>query len=330
MTWHELRQGTIGSSEMSAILGWKDAKQSPPMIHQWLHTLPPLPIPSEHDYQYTRVIMPRNICRRCGIGIGIGISGEQCGKCREAIYCSKQCQVQDWKWKHEHYCMPKNLHHLGRVLTDAGFIARQLSLGMNTSDCGNISRWLWELEPGGINYDVVVTSLMTVLVLQRGFGISACVMSHLSLHNNWEILAWLLNAGFDPNELQSTTTWWAGHYDSFPFSPHVMMQALALPLGHIAEFTNGFARAMAQMLLFGFKPELPRDIMDDELDISQTNADAIAFLVQLAQTARVNRCATMSESLMTMLGILDLVDICLRYLGNEIELPKRIQVLDPN
>jgi hypothetical protein len=37
----------------------------------------------------------------------IEIASSSCGKCKTARYCSKQCQVLDWRMSHKHSCVPR-------------------------------------------------------------------------------------------------------------------------------------------------------------------------------------------------------------------------------
>lgn len=56
----------------------------------------------------------RNTCGRCGAGLAapgavVGVGAAKplgCSKCKQLRYCSKECQIQDWKARHKAGCLP--------------------------------------------------------------------------------------------------------------------------------------------------------------------------------------------------------------------------------
>jgi len=285
-------------------------------VSDWLHAPPASPpIPSEHDYQYTRVIMPRKICRHCGLSRRQGM--KRCKNCMEAIYCSKKCQIADWRSGHKGFC--GYFPFFPRLTYDQD-VAVGMSLGMNISAFAKTLSVLWAYV-GVLEGTGVVTDMMDILIFQRGLP--------LSLHNVQGLspfkLQWLLNAGFDPNELPQDSWWWIKLCETWPNVPDLQ----ALESSHTLSLESG--SMLTRLFLLGLKPKTD-DTEEVDWNLSAEGKNRVDTAVQLATAARVARADMVNDTLMTLmqLNVQGVVDVCLRYIGNEIELPKRIQVLDPN
>ena len=51
---------------------------------------------------------PRNACARCGKGPPENSKLNHCARCKKINYCSKQCQVDDWKRRKREECVKKS------------------------------------------------------------------------------------------------------------------------------------------------------------------------------------------------------------------------------
>ena len=60
----------------------------------------------------------KEVCEKCSANArDLGRELLACTKCLDAVYCSKECQVSDWKAKHKREC-PDRERQLGLVLGD--------------------------------------------------------------------------------------------------------------------------------------------------------------------------------------------------------------------
>ncbi|GAX17827.1 hypothetical protein FisN_18Hh027 [Fistulifera solaris] len=69
--------------------------ESSSLSTEWLQTL---------ELGYAGVATPsfsNNKCFHCNIPL---TTPKQCSQCHVATYCSKECQIQDWKQRHKKYC----------------------------------------------------------------------------------------------------------------------------------------------------------------------------------------------------------------------------------
>lgn len=46
------------------------------------------------------------MCNNCKVTKFVSVDGrmKRCSRCKAKLYCSKECQIQDWKNGHKHYC----------------------------------------------------------------------------------------------------------------------------------------------------------------------------------------------------------------------------------
>jgi len=62
---------------------------------------------TQHQF-FTKILQKQlnleNLCKQCSNPGCLKVQDKQCGKCKKVGYCSKECQISDWKARHKTLC----------------------------------------------------------------------------------------------------------------------------------------------------------------------------------------------------------------------------------